>query len=501
MIPTQERQLKSRVIGTRHVAWKEFKYIQQETFKALPADAKQKLKASILQNEFSQPFYVWQDPATKDIYCLDGKHRTGIMLELIGEGVKIPEVLPATFIECENKKDAAALVLVYSSIYAKTTEQGVFDFVKMYDLEWQELNDTIDLPGLDFIEIERMFQPAGNGNGGESAKRPSLVDRFIVPPFSILDSRQGYWQERKKQWHELGIDSQETRKDFDIISQSGQSTAIYELRNKMRDVLKREPDWDEIIDYAKQKGLHVFEGASVFDPVLCEIIYKWFLPTGGTVLDPFAGGSVRGIVAGLMSHQYHGIDLRADQVEANRKQAEAVMMSKQLLPQWYVGDSNQELDAFPNDFCDLVFSCPPYHDLEQYSDDPCDLSNMSYESFKGIYRSIISKSVATLKQNRFACFVVSEIRDKKGYYKHFVRETISAFEDAGCMLYNDIVLINVAGSLPIRIGRQFQGFRKVGKSHQNVLVFYKGDIKRIPEEFPEIEVPDPEAKPAEVEQL
>lgn len=35
-------------------------------------------------------------------------------------------------------------------------------------------------------------------------------------------------------------------------------------------------------------------GTSIFDPVICEIAYRWFCPPGGTVLDPFAGGSVRG---------------------------------------------------------------------------------------------------------------------------------------------------------------------------------------------------------------
>lgn len=46
------------------------------------------------------------------------------------------------------------------------------------------------------------------------------------------------------------------------------------------------------------------------------------------------------------------------------------------------------------------------------------------------------------------------------------------------------------GSLPIRIGRQFGSYRKLGKTHQNVLCFYKGDIKAIPQEFGEIEVTD-----------
>ena len=38
-------------------------------------------------------------------------------------------------------------------------------------------------------------------------------------------------------------------------------------------------------------------GTSIFDPVLCELVYRWFCPSKGKILDPFAGGSVRGIVA------------------------------------------------------------------------------------------------------------------------------------------------------------------------------------------------------------
>ncbi len=36
----------------------------------------------------------------------------------------------------------------------------------------------------------------------------SLADRFGVPPFSVLDARQGYWQARKRQWLKLGIKSE-----------------------------------------------------------------------------------------------------------------------------------------------------------------------------------------------------------------------------------------------------------------------------------------------------
>jgi hypothetical protein len=106
--------------------------------------------------------------------------------------------------------------------------------------------------------------------------------------------------------------------------------------------------------------------------------------------------------------------------------------------------------------------------------------------FKDVYFSIIKKSVAQLKDDRFACFVVGDVRDKKGFYYNFISDTIQAFKDSGMELYNEIILVNTVGSLAIRVKRQFNGGRKVGKMHQNVLVFYKGDPMKIKENFPEL---------------
>lgn len=43
---------------------------------------------------------------------------------------------------------------------------------------------------------------------GEGEDRKTLSDRFLVPPFSVLDARQGYWQDRKRAWLSLGIESE-----------------------------------------------------------------------------------------------------------------------------------------------------------------------------------------------------------------------------------------------------------------------------------------------------
>jgi hypothetical protein len=52
---------------------------------------------------------------------------------------------------------------------------------------------------------------------------------------------------------------------------------------------------------------------------------------------------------------------------------------------------------------------------------------------------------------------------------------VAAFEAGGLKLYNEAVLVTSAGSLPLRAGKPFEKSRKLGKTHQNVLVFVKGD--------------------------
>jgi hypothetical protein len=421
-------------------------------------------------------------------------------------------------------------------------------------------------------------------------------------------------------------------------------------------------------------------GTSIFDPVLCELAYRWFCPPGGTVLDPFAGGSVRGIVAAMLGYEYVGIDLSERQIQANREQAEAIcgndniygdyvkvnisskwarhkfkcsldyikqvcggrccqgsdkvlisllpseeqqhidngkdvqngllqpdpktgqcpykgehglcsihgseqkpfgciaspftlnkgntlivrdrytklkchgegqpayhafrgsldllfgadeaqrivehldngggdiaanmpvqtynkikyldklkhgvvqQVSDKKMPVWHIGDS-RDMDQHCSDVqADFIFSCPPYADLEVYSDDERDLSKLEYADFITAYKDIIAKAASKLRDNRFACFVVGEVRDKRGNYYGFVPDTIQAFRDAGLEYYNEAILVTAVGSLPIRAGRQFQAGRKLGKTHQNILVFVKGNAKQATQAIGDVEFGDTEVE-------
>lgn len=314
----------------------------------------------------------------------------------------------------------------------------------------------------------------------EIAKKSVILrDKFIEPPFSVLDSKNGNWQQRKRDWLELGIKGEIGRGEDltfglgDIKRDNGKPWAIQNSKVKKKTLTQSIPmksydGKDEYYSKEYQEG-----NTSVFDPALCELMYQWFCPKKGSVLDPFAGGSVRGIVANYLGFKYTGVDLSRKQIEANRKQGIEIL-KKNNQPIWLEGDSEIVLRKKFQQSFDFIFSCPPYFDLEIYSKNVNDLSNAkSFVEFLAKYKRIVKLAVDRLKSRRYACFVVSQVRDKKGYYQDLVAETIRAFELAGAKFYNDAVLLNMVGSASMRADRQFSASRKLVRTHQNVLVFYK----------------------------
>ena len=263
----------------------------------------------------------------------------------------------------------------------------------------------------------------------------------MITPFSVLDTRTKEWKKRKEHWiTTYGIQSELGREDT-------QSKTIF---------------WD-----------NPSTNVSIFDPTLCEVMYEWFSPKGGKVLDPFAGGSVRGIVAEEMGRSYTGIDLSESQILANKEQSDK--------PNWIFGDSKKVVFGLEDEF-DFVFTCPPYYDLEVYSDNKSDLSQMSESQFDESLESILYQSSIKLKNNRFFAIVVSEVREPSvtgnysiGKYRGLVHKTIQMCEKHGLSFYNDMILFNSQHQAS-RVGKTyFDRNRKIPSVHQNVLVFVKGN--------------------------
>ena len=400
---------------------------------------------SIEEFGFNNPILAWHnDEGEAEIVAGHGRLMAARKLGI--------EELPVVFLDHLSDEARRAYLLVDNQLTMNTG----FDLAALSD-ELEAIT-SIDMSQFDFdVSTDGEFeglQEVGDVPGG------ILEERFGFVPFSIIDASSQRWQSRKREWLATGIRS-ELGRDGEL------------LFGKMpENIMKNQK-------LAKQ--------TSIFDPVLCELDYTWFTNHGDSILDPFAGGSVRGIVAGMMGRSYTGIDLREEQVSENIRQSEELHVDG---AEWFSGDSLDMDNILGDRMFDHVFTCPPYGDLEVYSSDERDISNMSTDDFNDVYSEIIRVASRHLRDDRFMTVVVGNYRDRHGSVQDLQGVTVRAAESAGLRYYNDCILETAIGTLPIRTGNQFSKTRKVGRRHQYVLNFVKGDERAATVRLEEIEVPD-----------
>lgn len=290
--------------------------------------------------------------------------------------------------------------------------------------------------------------------GNKIIDKKKLCDWFVVPPFSILNSTSKDWQLKKKKWMLRINDKAQARSNTLSKNKKGGSNE----------------------KFMSIKG----DTTSVLDPVMSEIILSWFTEEKHIVFDPFSGDAVFGFVSAFKNRIFRGIELREKQVNFNQ-----TLIDELKTDAIYYCDSSENMDKYiDEESVDFIFSCPPYADLEVYSDLPNDLSNMDYDDFFKTIGIILKNTYSKLKNNRFAVIVMGEVRHKKtGEYLGIIPNVINIMRDAGYKYYNEIILQTPIGNLHMRAGQYMNGNRKIGKMHQNILVFYKGDFNKIKNNF------------------
>lgn len=328
---------------------------------------------------------------------------------------------------------------------------------------WGNAVETADWNGLDKEESEARHpdnSKSASPNFQETNRMITgitLQERFVVPPFSILDTRQGYWIRQKAAWKEKIQDFGESRSE----------------------VMKAKKETHSFVDL-KVQGLSV----SLLDPVLSEIIVKWFGLPNCKTFDCFAGDSVFGYVSTYLGNEFTGIELRQEQVDLNNER-----LPNKDRARYICDDGCNILSHVAENSQDLLFSCPPHFDLEVYSELENDASNQdSYEDFIKIIDTAFTYAAKCLKENRFAVIVCGDVRDQKngGGYFRFPDHIKDIFQKNGFALVNELILIEAVGMRSLTTARSMRN-RKPAKTHQNVLVFYKGNPSKVHDHFPVIE--------------
>lgn len=333
----------------------------------------------------------------------------------------------------------------YRILDNKTGEFAEWDL----DVLQEQLKD-LDFEGFDFgfADIGEMIDTGEDELiGGEN---PSLNQVFIVPPFSVLDARKGYWQDRKRQWLQKTGNLAETKEKVLYSSQN--------FVSEMKD------------------------GSSEFDPVLAELIMRWFNTESGKILDCFGGEQTKGVVAGELGYEYYACEIRPEQVAIDKEKTKDYKTVH-----YFCGDSNNISSIIKERGFDLVFTSPPYYDLEIYSKE--DMSALgTYEEFMSQYKNIFKQCYDMMSEEGFLVVKIGEIRNKRtGEYRNFVGDNISIFKEIGFKYYNEIILVTQVGTVARTVTRAFNTSRKIGKVHQNVLVFDKGNLKNIKNKYKELD--------------
>ena len=82
------------------------------------------------------------------------------------------------------------------------------------------------------VETDLFGEPVVNGH------KSVLAQTFAYPPFSVLNAREGWWQERKRQWLALGIKSEVGRGENVLGMSSSNNEYMY---NKDAYLAKKTP--------------------------------------------------------------------------------------------------------------------------------------------------------------------------------------------------------------------------------------------------------------------
>lgn len=233
-------------------------------------------------------------------------------------------------------------------------------------------------------------------------------------------------------------------------------------------------------------GAFVFKGnksdyvrdTSIFDSYLSYLMTYWYSPIHGKCIDPFAGGITRGAVCSLLNRKYVGIDLSSKQIDSNNSSINEILKNN---IDWINDDS---LCYHIDDLYDFMITCPPYYQMEKYSNDERDLSNHSIDSFNNLYKSIIAKYINALRDRSFAVIVVGDYCNKKKYIMDSI--TIDAAQEGGAYLYNILYINNDGATSALTGSGNFKKYGLIRSSCEKALIFYKGDLGDASKRFNEL---------------
>lgn len=356
---------------------------------------------------------------------------------------------------------------LYRSMVEAVLEQNVHNFPAIMTTDPKSKFETPKLfQSLGFETYLKMGEFHYMVKGKLEDVRMKLLAHITMT--NAWDTVKGDWLRLKREWNEK-------------INEAG---ALKGVVNPM--YASRDGCWQGTNGFANVVTGHSHNGnASVLDPVACEVIFRFFMPTGGQrVYNPFGGGVQFGFIAGSYGAEYLASEIRQNQCDANNLICQELPGSAT----WVKSDS---ATYTPDGKFDLVFTCPPYYKVEKYIDydgqpPEGEINSFStYEKFKDALFSGYGIAIEHMNDNRFFVVMTGDSRDKNGAYYCSEEETILFLRSCGLSLYNKIVYLECEFTR-LAHAKKTLNMRKFPKREQKIIVMYKGDISKIKDLYPPI---------------
>ena len=368
-----------------------------------------------------------------------------------------------------DKKDKA----IYSQMVNEIIKQNTFGYPMVmtvsqkHDLECPKVffalgfKEYLNLSGYSYVVYGTL----------EQVRMKRLAHATMT---NVWNSTKGDWLRMKKEWNVRIEDAGERRGILNpkFASRDGCWQGVNGMSNVV--LAKQVIEDGKVVN---KKGKSFNGNASVLDPVACEVILRFFMPIDGkAVYNPFGGGVQFGFIAGYYGYEYLSSEIRQNQCDANNAICADFENAK-----WLRSDSSKYV---PDKKYDLVFSCPPYYQVEEYLDydgNPPDgeLNTIpTYEEFRDTLFDGYKKGIEALNDNCFFVVMTGDSRDKNGAYYGCEAEHELFFKEQGLHIYNKIVYLECEFTRLAHAKRTLH-YRKFPKREQKILVFYKGDMTKI----------------------
>ncbi len=216
-------------------------------------------------------------------------------------------------------------------------------------------------------------------------------------------------------------------------------------------------------------------GLSTFPPGLAKFIVEFYSEEGDTVLDPMCGHNSRMQVTYELERNYIGYDVSKEFMIFNRKVKEQITgkgeQAAMFAPQASITLREQSSEKLveDSDSIDMIYTSPPYWDIEYYGDEPEQLGKRKeYSEFlKGI-KSIVSECYRVLKHGKYCAWNMNDFR-RQGIFYPYHCDMVKIFQTCGFCLH-DIIIVKWASSIAACFASQIEERKVVGKQHEFLIV-------------------------------